>query len=122
MNKFKVKQSKISGKGLFATQVIKKGEVVVSWHPKVLTKGEAAKLPPEEQEHYLEPEGDKLLWMQPPERYMNHSCEPNTLIRGRSDVALRDIQPGEELTSDYMDSETESFKCHCGSAKCRNPV
>jgi len=37
-------------------------------------------------------------------------------------VASRDIQPGEEITSDYMDLETENFRCHCGSAKCRNPV
>lgn len=122
MQKFELRQSQISGKGLFATELIKNGETVVRWNPKVLTKEQANQLPEEEQKHYLYPEGDKFLWMQPPERYMNHSCEPNTYVVGQSDVALRDIQPGEEITSDYMDLEKESFKCHCGSAKCRNPA
>lgn len=117
-----VKQSHIVGKGLFAKKQIKKGTVVVQWHPQVLTQLEASKLPAEEQAHYLYPEGDKILWMQSPERYINHSCEPNTHVVGQSDVASRDIQVGEEITSDYMDIETENFACSCGSAKCRNPA
>lgn len=122
ITKVKVKDSLISGKGLFATQTIRKGEAVLQWHPKVLTKEQAAKLPKDEQEHYLYPDVDKMLWMQPPERYVNHSCESNTHVVGQSDVASRDILPGEEITSDYMDVETESFKCTCGSSRCRNPA
>jgi len=116
---FEVRNSNISGKGLFATSLIKANEVVVAWHPKVLTREEAETLPEPEQ-HYLYPDGDKMLYMQPPERYMNHSCEPNTHVIGKSDVASRDIEPGEEITSDYMDLETENFACHCGSKNCRN--
>ena len=119
--KFEVKTSWISGKGLFATTLIKKGETVISWNPKVLTKEEASKLPQDEQKHYLYPEGDNMLWMQPPERYMNHSCDANTHTVNRSDVALRDIQSGEEITSDYLDLDTEDFICSCGSANCRRP-
>ena len=120
--KFEVKDSVIQGRGLFAIQKINSGEVVVSWHPKILTKEEAGALPAEEQEHYLYPEGDHLLWMQPPERFMNHSCNANTHVVGKSDVALRDISPGEEITSDYIDLETEHFTCNCGAANCRNPA
>jgi SET domain-containing protein len=120
-DKFEVKKSKISGKGLFATALIKKGETVISWNPKVITKEEASKLPEDEQRHYLYPEGDNMLWMQPPERYMNHSCDPNTHTVGRGDVALSDIQPGEEITSDYLDLETEDFACSCGAKNCRRP-
>lgn len=65
------------------------------------------------------PDGYKILWMQPPERYMNHSCEANTRVVGQSDVASRDILPGEEITPDYMDIETENLSCNCGSIKCR---
>jgi len=119
---FKVKDSRINGKGLFATNLIKEGEVVVAWNPKVLTKEEAAKLPPEEQKHYLYPEGDNMLWMQPPERYINHSCDANTHVVGRADVALRDILPGEEITSDYLDLDTEDFGCNCGAKNCRRPA
>lgn len=117
--KFKVKNSKIHSKGLFATELIKQGETVVAWNPKVLTKEQAKKLPANEQKHYLYPDGNNMLWMQPPERYMNHSCDANTHAVGKSDVALRDIQEGEEITSDYLDVETEDFVCNCGAKNCR---
>lgn len=117
--KFEVRHSSISGKGLFATSLIKADEVVIAWHPKVLSREEADALPASEQ-HYLYPDGDKMLYMQAPERYMNHSCEPNTHVIGKSDVASRDIKTGEEITSEYMDLETENFICLCGSANCRS--
>ncbi|MBP7766970.1 SET domain-containing protein [Candidatus Saccharibacteria bacterium] len=117
--KFEVRNSSISGKGLFATTLIKADEVVVSWHPKVLTREQADALPASEH-HYLYPDGDKMLYMQAPERYMNHSCEPNTRVVGKRDVACCNINPGEEITSDYVDLETENFMCQCGSANCRS--
>lgn len=116
---FEVKKSLIAGKGLFAARLIKNKEVVVSWYPKVLTRSEADKLPKDERRHYLYPDGGKLLWMQPPERYVNHSCEPNTRVVNKSDVAIRDIQVGEEITSDYMDLEPQGFQCNCGAKNCR---
>lgn len=117
--KFEVRGSKIDGKGIFTTAFIQKGEVVLKWNPKVFTPAQAESLPEEEKAHYTYPEGDHILWMQPPERYVNHSCEANTRVIGRSDVASRDIHEGEEITSDYMDLETESFQCNCGSKRCR---
>lgn len=36
--KFETRASGIQGRGLFAVKPIKKGEVVVEWHPKVLSK------------------------------------------------------------------------------------
>lgn len=117
--KFEVRSSTISGRGLFATSLIEAGEVVVSWHPKVLTHEQADALPVSEK-HYLYPDGDSVLYMQAPERYMNHSCGPNTHVVGKSDVASRNIEPGEEITSDYMDLETENFVCSCGSPNCRS--
>ena len=119
--KFEVKSSAIGGKGLFATSQIKKGETVVAWNPKVLTKDQASKLPADEQNHYLYPDGNNMLWMQPPERYMNHSCDANTRVVGKSDVALRDIQKGEEITSDYLDLDIEDFECNCLTKNCRRP-
>jgi uncharacterized protein len=56
-------------------------------------------------------------------RYMNHSCEPNC---GGSEfwfeVALRDIEAGEQLTNDYATlymRPSEGFHCRCGAPTCR---
>ena len=117
--KVEVRDSAISGQGIFARALIREGDVVLAWSPKVLTAEEVERLPANEREHYTYPEGNHVLWMQPPERYVNHSCEPNTHVVGRSDVALRDIHPGEEVTSDYVDLEAEGFVCNCGSKICR---
>jgi hypothetical protein len=54
-------------------------------------------------------------------RYMDHDCDPTTLIRGRSVVARRDIEPGEGITFNYNTTEAdmaEPFRCHCKSALC----
>lgn len=121
-SRFEVKNSNIQGKGIFATKNIKKDEVVVVWHPKVLTKEEANKLPAYEQKHYLYSDGDTILWMQTPERYMNHSCNANTYVVAKSDVASRDIQRGEEITSDYLDIKIGDINCNCGATNCRKSV
>jgi SET domain-containing protein len=56
--------------------------------------------------------------------YINHSCAPNAFMRivpGHKVAffALRDIQPGEELTIDYRDAEHPAV-CRCGTAQCRS--
>ena len=59
-------------------------------------------------------------------RFMNHSCDPSCLGYGLDfEVAIGDIQPGEELTSDYATFNLlphESFVCSCGSPRCRAMV
>lgn len=57
-------------------------------------------------------------------QYINHSCSPNAFMRRfRNTVevyALRDINPGEELTCDYDDSHHDGTRpCTCGSPTCR---
>jgi hypothetical protein len=54
-------------------------------------------------------------------RYMNHHCEPTTVIRDRDVVALRHVVPGDGITFDYNTTEyelAEPFECRCGSARC----
>ncbi|CAF0945321.1 unnamed protein product [Brachionus calyciflorus] len=59
--------------------------------------------------------------------YFNHSCDPNCgflAIDTSLVVAIRDIEPGEELTYDYQCMDTEAsfyagLNCKCGSFKCR---
>ncbi len=57
-----------------------------------------------------------------PWRFLNHSCRPNALLRGRRLVALRDIAVGDDVTFDYETNEyemAEPFFCSCGAPECR---
>ncbi len=58
-------------------------------------------------------------------RYMDHDCDPTTVIRNRSVVARRDIDAGEGITFNYNTTEyevAEPFHCKCGSALCMGTV
>ena len=70
-----------------------------------------------------------------PHAYMNHSCDPNCIIKHENMkvkyvYARRDIKKGEELTHDYAagafdifgKKDPYAFKCHCGSKSCRKIV
>ena len=56
-------------------------------------------------------------------QYLNHSCEPNGYmdVTGLTFRAWRDIETGEEITFNYLTTESEMavpFECVCGSANC----
>ena len=54
-------------------------------------------------------------------RYLDHACDPAVIIRDREVIAVRDIAPGDRVTFNYNTTEydmAESFRCHCGSARC----
>ncbi|ALT77961.1 SET domain-containing protein [Paucibacter sp. KCTC 42545] len=56
-------------------------------------------------------------------RHINHSCAANAKLRisqGRVEFyALRDIEPGEELSCDYGVSHHEGrLSCRCGAPNC----
>ncbi len=55
--------------------------------------------------------------------FLNHSCRPNTAVRGRELIALRPIAPYEELSFDYETTEwhmAEPFTCRCGNCGGRS--
>jgi hypothetical protein len=57
--------------------------------------------------------------------FLNHSCEPNVGFAGNTVlVAMRDISPGEELTTDYalFDDYDGEMECHCETASCRGKI
>lgn len=111
--------SLIDGKGLFACRSIKKGEVVTQWAPLVLTAQQSETLSDADRK-YLSRRGGKILLNQEPERYINHSCAPNTQVVHFKDVALRDIACGEEITTDYALDNPVGYKapCTCRAAHC----
>ena len=60
-------------------------------------------------------------------QYINHSCDPNVFFdTTRMElVAIKEIQPGDELMFFYPSSEwqmTQSFDCFCGSSKCIHSI
>jgi hypothetical protein len=58
-------------------------------------------------------------------RFLNHACEPNTRIAGRSLRARRDLQAGDEVTFDYDTTEWDMaapFPCACGAPTCRGLI
>lgn len=117
-----IKKSKINKNGVFAKRDFKKGEIVLKWNPKVLNESQIKDLE-ENQKRYLRREGkDKYFLMQPPERFVNHSCDANTQVENDCDVATRNIKKGEEITSDYKQGSSVLFECNCGSENCRDRV
>ncbi len=118
MENIVIKKSKINNKGVFAARDFKKGEVVILWHPKIISKKEFEDLTKENNQYLMNQDGNYFL-MQSPEKFVNHSCDPNTKSINKSDVATRDIKSGEEITSFYLDPGS---KCNCGSQSCRGMI
>jgi hypothetical protein len=89
--KVSVKKSNIAGKGLFTNEPVKMGEPVGISHIRKVIKKDG--------ELYQAPFPSTVLG------YYNHSEEPNVKEVDNGDhivmVALRDIKPNEELTSNY---------------------
>lgn len=121
--------SMIEGSGLFAKDKIYRNEVVavkgghVADRPTLnkagdLVNGVSLKIT---SELYIAPltkeERESTM------TYFNHSCDANVGIAGNIvTVAMRDIEPGEELTIDYAmfeDNPDYSMQCNCSSIVCR---
>jgi len=113
-----IKDSKIQGKGVFANKDFEKDEIVLKWNPLRLKKEDIAKYP---KKYIIIIDGEYFL-MQPPERYVNHSCEPNakTDLANHCDRAIKKIKKGEEITVKYEeDGFSDNVKCNCGSKNCK---
>ena len=100
IKKVVIKKSTIHGKGIFALRDFKKGDVVIKWRPKIISKKQAWHLSGK-QRIYLQRVGRKYYLMQSPEKFVNHSNCPNTFMRKGRDVAKRAIKKGEEITTRY---------------------
>lgn len=57
-------------------------------------------------------------------KYVNHACHPNTISTGYGfEIALRDIEAGEEVTDDYgLFNLPAPMELGCGEADCRRWV
>lgn len=117
------------GHGVFTKAAVSAGELLIVWGGKVFTSDELAKLPPDRQMYSIQiDENIYQVSVDPsePADYVNHSCNPNAGLAGQiSLVALRDIEPNEEICFDYAMSDGspyDEFVCGCGSPICRGLV
>ncbi|HEY2626199.1 MAG TPA: SET domain-containing protein-lysine N-methyltransferase [Candidatus Udaeobacter sp.] len=127
--KTQVRESKIHGRGLFATTEIAKSEIVAVKGGHIVgrtaLRGEITP-----RLGSVEIQIDDNLFIAPvtdEERelsmlYSNHSCDANLGIRGEiTFVAMRDIPAGEELTHDWATTDDDDYliECKCGAPNCR---
>jgi len=120
-----VKKSKKENKGVFANQNFKKGEIIINIdYSKIVSKKNVMKLSKNNQNHTTYIGKDRYVIMKPPERFINHSCDPNVFVNRKNLIAIRNIKKGEEITCDYSINGIDPWimKCNCGSKNCRKKV
>lgn len=111
-------------KGVFATENIEQDSVVFNLNGTITTQPTRYTIQLGPRRHLTFPTirktNDDLdyCW-----QYLNHSCEPNGYMNTAEFTfrALRDIAAGEEITFNYLTTESEMavpFNCICGSASC----
>ena len=137
-----VEQSRVHGKGVFATRHMAAGERVIEYVGEVITMAEAIRRHPHDRlnpDHtfYFHLDDGRVidaLYGGNDSKWINHSCRPNCApdeVQGRIFInTRRQVYRGEELTFDYGlfsdEPMTEALKaryaCRCGAKKCRGTM
>jgi SET domain-containing protein len=140
--KLKLRNSAIQGRGVFAARRIRKGERIVEYVGEIITVEEEQRRYDDAsmaRHHTFLFQIDDKTTIDATRRgnvarYINHSCDPNCETvqeDGRIFIeAIRNIQPGVELTYDYgyehegpLTTEDRQFYfCCCGSDNCRGTI
>lgn len=128
------KRSAIAGDGAFAGRAYTAGSVVMrltgkrmrgSMVDRLISKGALR------QDDPFEIGDDLYLVLDHTPLMANHSCNPNTGVRGVNTlIALRAIKSGEEITYDYSTVVGRSkphesnwvLRCKCGASRCRKRI
>lgn len=115
------------GVGIFASGFIPKGTIIYIKDPLeiVIEAGDKRLQDPATRKlidrySYVEPTGKRIVsWDLA--KYMNHSCDANSISTGYGfEIAIRDIEPGDEITDDYgLLNVEQPMPCCCGASNCR---
>ena len=133
-HKIEVKQSGIHGKGVYAKERIRKDSAIIEYTGERISEDEANERYQDNPSTYLFMVDDDTfidgLSGGNEARFINHSCEPNCVAYLEDDRvvihALKNIQPGVELTYDYQltdegegpDATPTDYTCRCGARRC----
>jgi SET domain-containing protein len=122
-----VRPSAINGKGVFTTKPCRAGEVLFIIAGEVIDGAECERREDEEgncviyyhdDDRYIDPAPTNKA------KFLNHSCAANAIPETRDDsslyvIALRDIQPGEEVCIDYDFDDIYDI-CRQANPQCRH--
>jgi hypothetical protein len=138
-----VRNSGIHGRGVFATETIPRGTVIVEYKGQRASWDDAMERPdsdPDDSAHtfLFQLDDGRVIDARVrgnAARWINHSCDPNCRTfeddEGRVFIeAKRKIRPGEELSYDYKlqiegrltKRERAQYACRCGTGKCRGSL
>ncbi|HML07239.1 MAG TPA: SET domain-containing protein [Xanthobacteraceae bacterium] len=122
-----------TGLGLFATKVIKRSAYIATYRGRRISTEEADRREARGARYMFELNKRWTIDGSPRwnlARYINHSCRPNAKPVGRKGgiviVALRRIEPGEEITYDYgreyLDYFLQNGGCRCAACRRRRTL
>ncbi|MFZ2886144.1 MAG: SET domain-containing methyltransferase [Candidatus Moraniibacteriota bacterium] len=124
------------GRGIFAKNEIKKGEMLAVFGGYVMNvKDEKNNLPDDINDNAVQISEDLVLGIKKESElekacYFNHSCNPNAGFRGQIFlVAMKNIKKDEQVTFDYgtvlfrsKNGIDYQFDCACGKSECRKVI
>lgn len=133
--KFKVFDTKF-GKGCFANEYIKENETICFLEGKEESWEEFENRYKEgliRVDNPLQISETKYIELYTPYVYFNHSCNPNSGIRGKNElIAIKNIMPDEEINYDYSSVSWDdrwtkiygswTMKCECEEKNCRKVI
>ena len=139
---FAVRNSKIHGRGVFATETIPKVTRLIEYKGEIITWREADKRYDDDGKNgwhtfLFDIDGKKVIDAAVggnDARWINHSCAPNcdAVVDDKRIwiETTRDIEPGEELAYDYAfvleerhtPAAKRRYPCYCGAATCRGTM
>ncbi len=113
------------GWGIFARREFHRGDYIFTFTgPLIDFDGTVAK--GERESDPLQIGENLYIDLEEPGRSINHSCAPNSgVIENRILIAIRSIQPGEEISLDYSTTMGDghwTMICACGNASCRGVI
>tara|TARA_B100000989_G_C19501338_1_gene454422 strand:- start:259 stop:756 length:498 start_codon:yes stop_codon:yes gene_type:complete len=137
---WKVKNSKIHGRGIVATKNIKKNTRIIQYVGEIVSKKEGDKRSGNRIKKYLKSNRTGSVYIfelnkkydidgcfgYNKARYINHSCNPNCEVEISNDqiwiCSIKRIKKGEELSYDYGytfdKNDYKDHECKCGSKYC----
>lgn len=119
----------INGMGVFASTYFQKGALILAIDDtRVVDEDHPLNIDEGDSETYCDWLGDTVVLMQAPEKYINHACDPNTFVKTingiRYVMALKNIEPNQEITYDYCINGYGDivWNCNCNTARCRKTI